>query len=88
MNLIAGLKLLPNVKRISKAVKAFQAAGPGAKDEAGRDLVLAVMPALEGFLGRPVVDHAKLARAVKEGIEAFEAGADALADFQGKQPQV
>jgi hypothetical protein len=85
MGPIAAIKLLPKVRAVAKSAEAFIHATPKDRDEAGADLAAAVLPVIEGFVGRDLVDDAAVVTATGDVLRAVESLLVVVRDVKAKQ---
>jgi hypothetical protein len=82
MNPIAAIKLIPKVRGLVRAVEAFRA-HPGPDEVVA--LEQALLPLIEGFVGRDVVDDVAMQTATLQVYEAVAAVLLVARDVQAKQ---
>jgi hypothetical protein len=86
MNPISALKLLPKVIGAGKAIEAFIHADTElARIDAADRVVVTVLPVVEGFVGRDLVDDSKVRSAVPKLTSAIYAFLNVVRDVKAKQ---
>lgn len=85
MNVIQMIKAVPRITRAKNAIDTFLAAKDATtRSAATEDLVLALLPLIEGMIGRDVVDDEKAGRLAHELVVAFVDILDFYRDVEGK----